>query len=129
VAIVVLDASVLIGQLDARDGHHHACMQALREHANDDLRVPASAYAEALVRPAAGGRLADARAALHKLAIAVESIDAACGERAAQLRASRRSLRLPDALVLAYAEGIDADVVLTTDRRWSRASTRVRVVR
>jgi hypothetical protein len=37
--------------------------------------------------------------------------------------------RLPDALVLAYAEALDADVVLTTDRRWSRASARVRVVR
>jgi predicted nucleic acid-binding protein len=128
VAIVVLDASVLIGQLDARDGHHQACRQALRDCAGEDLRVPASAYAEALVRPAAAGRLADAREALGKLAIAVESVDAACGERAAQLRASRRSVRLPDALVLAYAEEVDADVVLTTDRRWSRASARVRVV-
>lgn len=127
-AIVVVDASVLIGQLDARDPHHRSCVQALREWAGADLRVPASAYAEALVRPAAGGKLAEARAALLKLAVVVESIDAECGERAAQIRASRRGLRLPDALVLACAETIDADVVLTTDRRWRRANAEVRVL-
>jgi predicted nucleic acid-binding protein len=128
VAIVVLDASVLIGHLDSRDRHHDACVQALRTYASHELRAPASAYAETLVRPAAVGKLAEARAALEKLAVSVGSVDAACAERAAELRASRRPLRLPDALVLAYAEIAGAEVVLTTDRSWRRASTRVRVI-
>lgn len=127
-AIVVLDASVVIGQLDSRDAHHDVCVHALETHADDELQLPASAYAELLVRPAAAGRLPDTQSALAKLAVAIGAIDAACAERAARLRASRRSLRLPDALVIAYAQVVGAEIVLTTDRRWRRIDQRVRVI-
>jgi len=128
VAIVVLDASVIIGQLDARDAHHDVCVHALEAHADHELQLPASAYAEVLVRPAAAGRLPDTQSALARLAVAVGAIDAACAERAAELRAAKRSLRLPDALVIAYAQVVGAEVVLTTDRRWRRIDQRVRVI-
>jgi len=39
-------------------------------------------------------------------------------ERAAELRAAKPSLKLPDALILATAEVQDADTVVTADRGW-----------
>jgi predicted nucleic acid-binding protein len=48
-------------------------------------------------------------------------------ERAASLRARHGALRLPDALVLATADALDA-TVLTCDRAWARASRRARVL-
>ncbi len=119
-ALILLDASVLIAHLDRRDAHHAAATKALREHADDDLRVPASAYAEVLVDPARRRRVEHAREQLRALDLRIEPIDEAIAERAARLRAAHRSLRLPDALVLAAADALGADSVLTADRRWRR---------
>lgn len=127
-AIAVLDAGVVIGQLDSRDAHHDACVHALATHADHELQLPASAYAEVLVRPAAAGRLVDVQSALARLGVTIGAVDGACAERAARLRVSRRSLRLPDALVIAYAQVVEAEAVLTTDRRWRRIDQRVRVI-
>jgi predicted nucleic acid-binding protein len=121
VAVVVLDASVAIALLDANDVHHDACRAALEKVAGDDLHLPASAYAEALVQPArARRRLALARASLDALLLVIGPIDKVVAEQAATLRARSRMLRLADALVLAYALSVGADAVLTTDRRWRR---------
>src|SRR6202011_1820083 len=45
VALIVLDASVLIALLDPNDALHTAARAALARHAGDDLKLPASAYA------------------------------------------------------------------------------------
>lgn len=63
------------------------------------------------------------------LAAEVAPISREVGRRAAQLRAAHPSLRLPDALVLATGDVLEAAAVLTTDRRWSRYGRRVRVIR
>ena len=89
--------------------------------------MPASAYAEALVLPARMRRFDETRSRIQKLLIQIEEIGRETGESAARLRARHRSLRLPDALVLACGELLDADAVLTTDRRWRRYD-RVQVV-
>jgi predicted nucleic acid-binding protein len=47
---------------------------------------------------------------------------------AAQLRATHRSLRLPDALVLATAAAVEADTVLTGDEQWLRIDSRVQLI-
>jgi PIN domain nuclease of toxin-antitoxin system len=47
---------------------------------------------------------------------------------AARLRGRHRSLRLPDALVIASGDVLDADSIVTGDRSWSSVSSRVRVV-
>ncbi len=125
---VVLDAGVVIGILEIDDPHHEASEAALRRYRDEDLRLPASAYAEALVRPAHRGAADLAIAAIGEFALRIDPIERASAETAAAIRARHRSLRLPDALVLGYAEVIDADVVLTTDRRWKRVSDRVHVV-
>jgi len=41
---------------------------------------------------------------------------------AAALRARHRTLKLPDALVIATASELDADRLVTTDRRWPARS-------
>lgn len=126
-ALIVLDASVVIAHLDAADALHRAATRALERHTDDDLRLPASAYAECLVEPAAKGKLAQARGHIAALGFVVVPLDAAIAERAAAFRTGRRRLRLPDALVLATADELEADLVLTGDRRW-RHLRRVRVL-
>jgi len=128
VGTVVLDAGVVIGALDDADAHHAAAIASIAARSDDDLRLPASAYSEVLVVPARTGRLEEVRSDLAALSLGVDPIGAVVAEEAARLRARHPSLRLPDALVIAYAENVDADELLTTDARWARFSSRVRVV-
>lgn len=128
---VALDASLLIGFLDPGDALHEACAAALRQHAGNELVLPASAYAELLVGPSRAGRRAveRAEAAIGELGIAILPLDRETARAAARLRARHAALRLPDALVLGAAEVSGCDVLLTGDARWSKVSRRVRVVR
>jgi predicted nucleic acid-binding protein len=130
VAIVVLDASVVIAFLDAADTHHAAAVAALAQVRSRELVLPASAYAEMLVGPARRGRQAmvAAREFVADLALRVEPLSVDIAERAAVLRATHRSLRLPDAFVLATADALDALSVLTADRTWPRVSRRARAI-
>ncbi len=48
-------------------------------------------------------------------------LDERTAERAAELRAAYKGLKMPDALILATAD-LHADVVLTGDEQWSRAT-------
>jgi predicted nucleic acid-binding protein len=48
----------------------------------------------------------------------IVGLDAEIATAAARLRARHRSLRLPDALVIATASVRRADRLVTTDRRW-----------
>ncbi len=120
--LTVLDAGVVIAILDADDAHHGAASAALvaARDRGDGFALPASAYAEILVRPAARGAAIVARvdAALDTLPVVVAAADRAVARRAATLRARHAGLRLPDALVIATAIELDADHLLTTDRRW-----------
>ncbi len=127
-ALIVLDASVVIAHLDPDDPHHAAAVAALDLYAGDDLRLPASAYSEALVAPARKGLVELARSKIRALLLQIEPIDGALAERAASLRAANPLLRLPDALVIGCGEALGADLVLSADRRWRRFD-RVRVIR
>jgi len=130
VALVVLDASVVIGFLDPEDTLHAACVTALAGLEHDDLVVPASAYAEILVGPYRAGAeaVAEVDAFLSDFAIRIEPITTAVARTAAQLRSSKKSLRLPDALVLACGEAIGAEAVLTGDDSLAKAGRQVRHV-
>jgi predicted nucleic acid-binding protein len=120
--LTVLDAGVVIAGLDADDAHHAAAAAALAvaQDRSDTFVLPASAYAEILVRPAARGLAVVARfdAALDAMAISIADGDREITRRAAGLRARHSNLRLPDALVIAAAIELEADHLLTTDRRW-----------
>lgn len=132
--LTVLDAGIIIGVLDAEDLHHQAAVQLLSTATDegDQIAVPASAYAEALVGPARRGQ--SARRAvddfLADLAAEVEPITRQAAARAAELRATHGSrLKLPDALVVAIAMHLKADRILTTDRRWPKLPVEVVVAR
>ena len=126
----VLDASVVLALWIPDDAHHAAATTSVRarQSSGDALILPASAFAEALVGP---HRVSEASAQARKRQLlatfSLRLLDDRIADAAARLRARHRSLRLPDALVLATGEIEDADV-LTADARWPQYSSRVVVV-
>lgn len=90
-ALTALDASVLIALLDPADRHHRGARDALEAHADDDLRIPAHALAEALVHPARAGKDREARRLIAGLEIVVDPVDEATAVAAARLRTRRES--------------------------------------
>lgn len=123
---LILDANVLIALLDRADAHHARAIDDVEtaDQAGRELIVPASAYSEALVAFARADRLAEARAAIAGMGIAVAALTAAAAEDAAELRAKRPGLRLGDAVVLATARSLSGGL-LTYDRRLERLSDQV----
>jgi predicted nucleic acid-binding protein len=128
VALIVLDAGVVIALLDPNDPLHPAARAALARHAGDELKLPASAYVECLVGPARRGRLAAARGAIAALLLDSVPITGQVAEEAAGLRARHPALRLPDALVVATGSVLGAAVVLTGDARWRGSGPSIRVL-
>ena len=103
---VVLDSDAVIGFLDTRDALHGAADAALRELFHEEhLLVSVVTYAEVLT----GVRLGhhdeeDVQGFFTNLISLVLDVDIAIADRAAELRAASRRLRMPDALILATAE-------------------------
>ena len=128
--LTVLDAGVVIGFLDQHDAHHQAAVAALRsaQARNDDVALPASAFAEIIVGPTRRGQAAVAvvHDFVDRLPIDIVPLDADIAEAAAAIRAKHRTVKLPDALVIATAAHLGAGRLVTTDRGWpSRAQLRV----
>ncbi len=130
--LTVLDSGVLIAVMDRDDVHHAtaraAVSAALRE---DDLVLPASAYTEVLVLPSrlGGDAVRQAEGFIDDLPARVEPASRQIAASAAALRARfGRSLKLPDALVIATAQAVMADRIITTDRGWPDAGVTVQVV-
>jgi predicted nucleic acid-binding protein len=121
VAPLILDASVLIGLLDAADAHHSDAVEDTdaADQAGRELLVPASAYSETLVAFARANRVSDAREAVAAMGITVAPLTAPMAEVAAELRARHDRLRLPDAIVLACARELRGQL-LTYDQSLKR---------
>lgn len=118
--MTVLDAGVVIALLERRDVHRPAAYAALRAARirGETLILPASAYSEALIGAIRSGPDArrDMDRFLDALPARIEPVGREIAAEAAQLRAAHgRTLRLPDALVLATARVVVADRVITTD--------------
>jgi predicted nucleic acid-binding protein len=120
-----LDAGVIIGFLDGDDSHHDTARAALSSSLKqgDQLFIAASALAECLVGPARRSAKAVelVRTAVHRLPVSVVDLDEEIATQAAILRARHRTLKLPDALVIATAATSGADQLITTDRKWPSA--------
>jgi predicted nucleic acid-binding protein len=121
VGALILDASVLIGLLDTADSHHARAIDDVEaaDHAGDQLLLPASAYSETLVAFARARRIQEAREAITAMGITVVSLTDTIAERAAELRARHRQLRLPDAIALATTQELGGRL-LSYDRRLSQ---------
>ena len=130
--LAVLDASIAIALLDGSDAHHDSAWRVVHGLCEEaaDLVFPVSAYSEVLVGALRNGPTATKilETFCKELVRHVAPITMDTARLAAELRLRHPVLRLPDALVIATGEELDADVVLTADRRWKRASKRVRVV-
>ena len=120
---VVLDSDAVIGFLDRGDALHDSADATIRRLiAEHSLLVSVVTYAEVLT----GARLgrhdeSHVRGFFRQLISAVLPIDLPIADRAADLRAGLRSLRMPDALILATAEITpDVDLIVTGDATASK---------
>ena len=127
-AVLVVDANVLIALFDERDELHARAKNALKNANAMELVLPASAYAEMLVGAFRIGldRAREIDAALASIPVTVVPLTAGVAQNAARLRAASESLRLGDALVLGTGAELHASV-LTADRRLARHA-RVKVI-
>ncbi len=103
---LALDASVAIALFTATDAHHERALAELEIafDRSDALLLAASAYSEIMVHAARQGEGELVDRFVDRLAIEVVPVDREIGRGAAVLRAANRSLRLPDALVVATAQ-------------------------
>ncbi|HET7054161.1 MAG TPA: PIN domain-containing protein [Solirubrobacterales bacterium] len=100
--MIVLDASVLIGHLDAGDPHHQKATALLEASDAEPLGASAITLAETLVAPARAKRLEEAKAALERLGVEELGMGEDAPARLAELRAGT-GRKLPDCCVLAAA--------------------------
>ena len=132
-ALIVVDAGVVIAVLDSHDVHHQPARDALGGvlDRGDSLVLPASAYAEILVAPLrAGHGTAAVDLMIDTLPLGIRDATRVIARRAAELRARHGSrLRLPDALVVATGMELGAASIMTTDSRWPKLPIRVEVLR
>lgn len=126
---VALDSSVVIGLFRSDDVHHDAARTevAAARIREDGYVLPASVLSEALVGGYRNGTAAELRRRIVGLFGPVRVLDEQVALVAAELRGEHRSLRLPDALVIATAIVEDA-VVLTCDQRLGDIDPRVQVI-
>jgi predicted nucleic acid-binding protein len=132
VGSVVVDATVVLGLLDPRDAHHTGATRAVKRARADgnEIILPASALAEVLVGASRLGNSAvrATEAFVDTIVDHVYDIDRSVARSAAVYRSKNKSVRLPDALVLAVGAIVNADAVLTADARWAKVDRRVRVI-
>lgn len=121
--MIVLDASVLIAQFNARDAHHKRAGRLLAEVAGDQLSASQLTLAEVLVGPARTGLLDQAQTALRRLGVQTITLPHDAHLRLAELRATT-GLRLPDCCVLLAAEQEGAALATFDDRLGSVANQR-----
>jgi len=115
---VALDSDAVIGFLDSGDALHGAADSAVRKLLREQrLVVSVVTYAEVLTGARLGHHDADLVAGFFTdLVSEVLSIDVTVADIAARLRAGRRSLSMPDALILATAEASqEVELVLSGD--------------
>jgi predicted nucleic acid-binding protein len=120
--VALLDTNTVIGFLDADDLLHEAADRQVRATASEHtLAVSVVAVAELLT----GAKLShhDEPTVRRFFARGVSRrfpTDEPAAERAAELRAAQRALKMPDALILATAD-LNADVVLTGNEQWLKS--------
>jgi len=115
---VVLDSAAVVAFLDQDDALHGAADAAIRKLiAANRFFASAVTFAEVLT----GAHLqhhdeAVVRGFFDDLIAKILPVETTTAERAAQLRADHKALRMPDALILAAADGHpDVDLIVTGD--------------
>lgn len=121
---MILDSSAVIAFLDRGDALHRSADATVRKLLpTQRLLASVVTYAEVLTGAKLGHHGEDhVRAFFADLVSAVVPVDFQIGERAAGIRAASKSVRMPDALILATAEiDPEIDLVVTGDAKATRA--------
>jgi predicted nucleic acid-binding protein len=132
---VVLDSDAVVGFLDREDALHDAADVAIRDLIRKQrLLVSAVTYAEVLTGARLGHHDEDqVQGFFAQLISEVLPVDVTVADVAAELRSRLKSLRMPDALILATAEASpDVDLIVTGDVQATKAlglSCRVQLLR
>ncbi len=118
--VALLDSVAVAGFLDRDDPFHVAADARVRELAGRErLIVSVITYAELLTGAGLGHHDRTAvRGFFEDLIDEVHDVDRHVAERAADLRAAKPSLKMPDALILATADLHGAETIVTADHRW-----------
>ncbi|HVL84135.1 MAG TPA: PIN domain-containing protein [Pseudonocardia sp.] len=126
---VALDASILIAFLEPADTHHARAVSELRavRTRGDEFVLPISVLSEVMVGGYRNGTAPELFRSLAGLFGPARRPDEAIALKAAELRARRSSLRLPDAFVIATGI-VDNATVLTCDLRLAGVDPRVQVL-
>lgn len=121
--MILLDSTVIVGFLDAGDAHHAATVARFKDIVGTHpLIASVISYAEVMTGVTLGhhpaGQVEGFFDALVKDLLPVDKVVAA---RAATLRGTRKSLSMPDALILATADlHPDVETVLCADGDWPK---------
>ncbi len=120
----------MLAFFDDRDSHHQAALSALQQaRALSSLVLPVIGLAELLVgaERMGPGQVVALEERIDQTVDSIGNVDRSVARTAARIRA-QHGLRLPDALIIALGISIDADAILTADRRWRRVDARVIVI-
>lgn len=124
--MIVLDANVLIGFLDATDPHHDASVTLLERRHTEGFAASVLTLAEALVHPTRANRQDAALSALTRIGVRILPIEPADAAALARVRSSY-GIRMPDAVALHTALKTHAGLA-TFDVALSAAAERAGVV-
>lgn len=123
--LILLDSTVIVGFLDADDALHEVSVTRLRElTALHPLATSVVSYAEVMTGAELGHHSAErVDGFFDALVRDLLPVDRDVAARASKIRGQRRSLPMPDALILATADlHGEIDTVLCADSDWPKVS-------
>jgi predicted nucleic acid-binding protein len=121
--LILLDTTAIVGFLDQDDALHDAAVAELkRAGASSAFAASAVSYVEVVTGVALGHHPEEAvEGFFDDLIRELLPVDRAVAARAGKLRGARRSLRMPDALILATADlHDDIESVVCADGDWPK---------
>lgn len=121
--MILLDSTVIVGFLDADDALHDVTVARFKEIAGSHpLAASVISYAEVMTGVALGHHPKDRVEGFFDTFVKdLLPVDRPVAARAATLRGMRKTLSMPDALILATADlQPEADTVLCADGDWPK---------
>lgn len=121
--LILLDSTVIVGFLDADDALHDVSVVRFEQIVgNQPLAASVIGYAEIMTGVSLGHHPEASVSGFFEAFIAdLLPVDKSIAARAATLRGARKSLSMPDALILATADlNEDIDLAICGDQDWPK---------